>query len=129
MKYLPFLALCALMFLPTQVEAFLLRSILYSILVFFDKLPYNIRRFVTNNIIYTNQRDARDCEALFTSAGVTNTESCSCSGRSRSLTLFCDTLNEEVCLPSSDATYCTNNTYYYVYSKNSNGILYISLQR
>ncbi len=107
MKYLPFLALCAVAFLPTQAESILWGS-------FLDR----IRTFVTNNT-YTNRRNERDCEALFTSAGITNTEPCYCDGAYSSLYLSCDTSNEEVCISSSDATYseyCTNNTFYSVRS-------------
>lgn len=103
MKYLPFLALCALAFLPTQVESF-----------YFGIILFRIRNFV-DNIFYTNRRNKRDCEALLTSAGITNTENCFCDGSS-SLYFSCDPLNENTCLSSSGAKYCTNKTYYFGFS-------------
>lgn len=110
MKYLPFVALCILAFHPIQVEGFFLNRIgnlLIQISFFFDNF--------SDNILYSNRRNKRDCEALYASAGITNTESCFCDGSS-SLSIFCDSLKEETCITTTGATYCSTNSNYFGFS-------------
>ena len=102
MKYLSFMTICALTFLPTQVEG----TIFYALFFLSNLL---------NFLFYTDQRDERDCEGFAQNAGITNTESCTCSGVT-TLLLTCRPANEEACLSSSNATYCTNSTRYVAYS-------------
>ena len=122
MKYLHFLTICAVTFLPTQVE---------GTWIYFGYILRGIA-ILYHSIFFTKRRNERDCKALFLSAGITNTESCYCGGWSR-VDVDCDPLNELVCVSSSssssNAVYCSNNTWYtaesterppYAYSTNPN---------
>ena len=97
------MTICALTFLPTQVEGTIL---IFSLFIFSNLL---------NFLFYTDQRNERDCEGFAQNAGITNTESCTCNGLT-TLLLTCRPANEEACLSSSNATYCTNSTRYQAYS-------------
>jgi hypothetical protein len=97
------MTICALTFLPTQVEGTI---IIFSLFIFSNLL---------NLLFYTDQRNERDCEGFAQSAGITNTESCTCNGLT-TLLLNCRPANEEACLSSSNATYCTNSIRYLAYS-------------
>ena len=94
MKFILFLAICSTSFLPTPVEGTLF--FLYSIL---------------SSIGWPARRDERDCNTLKELAGLTNTEACICVGLERfGVYISCDPMKQQICMTSSDTSFCTNET-------------------
>ena len=102
MKSIPFIAICALTFLPTKVEGTL--ALIY---------------LVFTRILFSERRNERDCQVLLRSAGVNRTESCYCSPSGNSLVVYCDNMNESICMLPTSSRYCTN----------SSALSYISTER
>ena len=112
MKYLPSLTICALMFLPTQVEG--------TLLILFVFGPY-----LLSKIFFPERRNDRDCNSLRLSTGLNITldteQGCGCflGDQSKSLFIVCGPIKDTICLTPSDALFCspaTSDNSYSAYS-------------
>lgn len=107
MRYLPFVTICALAFLPSQVDG--------------TFIIIGIGIFLIGRIFYTEERFNRDCNAIQEAGGINSTdeELCVCSsGTGNALTLNCFPLKEPICLTPPDVVFCTNSSRYEAVSSN-----------
>ena len=94
MKFIPFLAICSTSFLPIPVEGTL---------------------FFLSNIVpgffFPVRRDERDCNILKELAGLTSAEACICQGLEKlGVYISCNPMKQQICMTSSDTSFCTNAT-------------------
>lgn len=102
MKSIPFLALCALTYLPNPAEGTIIRLLF---------------RVIFADLFFSDERDARDCTSVKQSTGLNitdDTEECKCFFyRTRvvsGLSLNCRPVPKVCLLPSPDTNFCTNST-------------------
>ena len=118
MKHIPFIAICALAFLPTPAEGQLILIFIFALI--------GIQNAISN-IFFPAERNERDCDSLIAATGLTNNEQCFCVPQKADvLNMECYSNPESICLVPTNELYCTSGSSYRAYSTTRKRLAIIS---